>query len=169
MQITTRALLLGGVIVALMIAPSVEAAQQTARRDSERRIRCESSDGAVKRCVVDTRRGVHLLQELSNGVCAEGRSWGVEVDAIWVRDDCRAEFLADLGGRGVDSGYSDRVVRCESRDGRWNQCRAETSTGLEIVRQVSKNPCIRNQSWGWDKGGVWVSGGCRAEFRARHD
>ena len=166
MQITTRALLLGGVIVALMVAPSVKAAQETVRRDSERRVRCESTDGAVRRCPVDTRRGVRLLQELSKGVCVEGRSWGVEVDAIWVRDGCRAEFLSGFGGRGVDSGYSDRVVRCESREGRWNQCPAETSTGLEMVRQLSKNPCIRGQNWGWDKSGVWVSGGCRAEFRA---
>jgi hypothetical protein len=25
--------------------------------------------------------------------------------------------------------------------------------------------CIEDQNWGWDRRGVWVSDGCRAEFR----
>jgi hypothetical protein len=156
---------LGG-IATLVVAPAVEAAQETVRRDSERVLRCESGDGDVKRCLVDTRRGVRMLRELSETPCEEGRSWGVEAEAIWVRDGCRAEFLTGFGGSGIESGYSEKVVRCESRGGRWNQCPAETATGLEMVRQLSKNPCIRGQNWGWDKSGVWVSGGCRGEFRA---
>ena len=30
-----------------MVVPSIHAAQETTRRDSERRVRCESTDGAV--------------------------------------------------------------------------------------------------------------------------
>ncbi len=158
---------MGVAIVAMAIAPGADAAQEILRRDSERRVRCESNGDEVTRCAVDTRRGVRMLRQLSEKACTEGKTWGVGVDqdSIWVSQGCRAEFLTGFGGSGVSSGYSERVVRCESRGGRWNQCAFETAGGMELVRQLSKNPCIRGQNWGWDRSGVWVSGGCRAEFR----
>jgi hypothetical protein len=61
-------------------------------------------------------------------------------------------------------GYNGTVVRCESRDGRTERC----STGggdTQLVRQFSDNACIRNRTWGTDSRGIWVSSGCRAEFR----
>src|SRR5262249_1494500 len=128
--------------VAALSAPSAMAAQETSRRDSERMVRCESTDEAVKRCTVDTRRGVRMLRQLSEVPCGEGRSWGVDKDGIWVSHGCRAEFLTGFGGSGVNTGYSERVVRCESRGGRWNQCTIDTSGGMEMVRQLSKNPCV---------------------------
>ncbi|MFN2240619.1 MAG: DUF3011 domain-containing protein, partial [Thermoanaerobaculia bacterium] len=29
------------------------------------------------------------------------------------------------------------------------------------------SPCVRNQTWGEDRDGIWVDGGCRAEFAVR--
>jgi hypothetical protein len=61
-------------------------------------------------------------------------------------------------------GYNGTLVRCESRDGRTERC----STGggdTQLVRQLSDNACIRNRTWGTDSRGIWVSSGCRAEFR----
>jgi hypothetical protein len=61
-------------------------------------------------------------------------------------------------------GYNGTLVRCESRDGRTERC----STGggdTQLVRQFSDNACIRNRTWGTDSRGIWVSSGCRAEFR----
>ena len=54
--------------------------------------------------------------------------------------------------------------RCESNDGRTNYCNVDTRDGVVLVRQLSRGPCIEGQSWGWDRRGVWVSQGCRAEF-----
>lgn len=61
-------------------------------------------------------------------------------------------------------GYDDDLIRCESRDGRTERC--ETYGGnVQLVRQLSGTPCVRGRSWGTDSRGVWVSSGCRAEFR----
>lgn len=63
-----------------------------------------------------------------------------------------------------NSGYDDDVIRCESRDGRTERC--DTYGGdAQLVRQLSSNPCVRGRTWGTDSRGVWVSSGCRAEFR----
>lgn len=56
-------------------------------------------------------------------------------------------------------------VRCESHEGRWNQCPLPPGSGDTVMlRQLSRNACIRNNSWGTNAGGLWVSRGCRAEF-----
>ncbi len=56
-------------------------------------------------------------------------------------------------------------VRCESKDGRWQHCRLPEGKGdVMLLRQISRNACIRNNSWGVDDDGLWVARGCRAEF-----
>ena len=56
-------------------------------------------------------------------------------------------------------------VRCESKDGRWQHCRLPEGSGeVTMLRQLSRNACIRNNSWGVDAEGLWVARGCRAEF-----
>lgn len=61
-------------------------------------------------------------------------------------------------------GYNGTVVRCESRDGGLERCSAYGGE-IELVRQFSNSPCVRGRTWGSDSRGIWVSGGCRAEFR----
>jgi len=63
-------------------------------------------------------------------------------------------------------GYSAEVVRCQSRDLGWVHCAMDTRTGVELVRQLSDNACVRGSEWGTDRTGVWVTLGCRAEFRS---
>jgi hypothetical protein len=58
----------------------------------------------------------------------------------------------------------DEVVRCESRDYRQVYCDIDTRGGVRIVNQLSDTACVRGRTWNWDRRGVWVSGGCRAEF-----
>lgn len=53
---------------------------------------------------------------------------------------------------------------CESNDGRYRECRADTRGGVQLVRQISRTQCIQGQSWGSNRNGVWVDRGCRAEF-----
>lgn len=57
------------------------------------------------------------------------------------------------------------LVRCESWDNRTNHCRVDTRGGVVLVNQLSRSGCWEGSTWGWDRGGIWVSGGCRAEFR----
>ena len=62
------------------------------------------------------------------------------------------------------NGSDGDIVRCESRDGRTSRCNAYGGDA-QLVRQLSDTACIRNRNWGIDYQGLWVSGGCRAEFR----
>ncbi|HEY5804334.1 MAG TPA: DUF3011 domain-containing protein [Lysobacter sp.] len=64
-----------------------------------------------------------------------------------------------------DNGYSNaQTVRCDSNDNRYRQCAADTRSGARLLRQYSKNACVEGRTWGYDRSGVWVDGGCRAEF-----
>lgn len=62
-----------------------------------------------------------------------------------------------------DNDYDGSVVRCESRDNRTERC-AVGGGDIRLVRQLSSNACVRGRNWGTDSRGIWVSGGCRAEF-----
>ncbi|WP_462116761.1 DUF3011 domain-containing protein, partial [Lysobacter xanthus] len=54
--------------------------------------------------------------------------------------------------------------RCESEDGRERTCGINGRGDVRFVRQLSRAACIEGRSWGVDRRGVWVDGGCRAEF-----
>ncbi|MEO7052283.1 MAG: DUF3011 domain-containing protein [Rhodanobacter sp.] len=56
-----------------------------------------------------------------------------------------------------------RTVRCESNDGKFNHCNMPWRDA-ELVKQESKGACIRGQSWGVDREGLWVDRGCRGIF-----
>lgn len=127
-------------------------------------VRCESTDGRTRECPADTSRGVRLVRQISRAACVEGQSWGYGRGGVWVTQGCRAEFASGYGSsrRG---GYGAQVLRCESNDGRRKLCPADARGGAALVRQLSRSPCVRNQTWGANQRGVWVSQGCRAEFR----
>ena len=49
-------------------------------------------------------------------------------------------------------------------DNRTRYCNVDTRYGVQIVRQLSRDPCVEGRSWGMTQNSVWVSRGCRAEF-----
>lgn len=55
------------------------------------------------------------------------------------------------------------TIRCESINGKFNRC-AVPWRNAELARQESKGACIRGQSWGVDRQGLWVDRGCRGLF-----
>jgi hypothetical protein len=57
-------------------------------------------------------------------------------------------------------------VTCESQNGRQNVCAMDTRGGVRITKYYSLSPCEQGQTWGVTRGGVWVSGGCRATFQS---
>lgn len=70
-------------------------------------------------------------------------------------------------GNGYGNGYgqgNQQSLTCESRENRTSHCSADIRRGAQLVRQLSSSACVEGRSWGWDRSGVWVSGGCRAEF-----
>lgn len=58
-------------------------------------------------------------------------------------------------------------VRCNSDDGRRHYCDIDTSRGVRLSRQISGSACVEGSTWGYDRRGVWVDRGCRAEFISR--
>ena len=58
-----------------------------------------------------------------------------------------------------------RHVVCESISNRYQFCRVDTRGGVQLQRQLSNSACRQNQTWGYDRNGIWVDRGCRAEFR----
>lgn len=161
-----RASILALTVGAVATAGSLEAMAQDHGRYRDAVVLCESHDGRPQQCAADTRRSeVRLLRQISRSDCIEGRTWGVTRGGIWVGDGCRAEFLVIERHRAKPSTPVSDFIRCESNNGRSNHCPANTRRGVELVRQLSRSPCIRGQNWGWNERGIWVSGGCRAEFR----
>jgi hypothetical protein len=60
------------------------------------------------------------------------------------------------------AGY--QTIYCASDDGKRRYCGADTRGGVQLVRQRSGSPCDRGRTWGYDRNGIWVDRGCRAEF-----
>lgn len=134
-------------------------------------VTCESQNGDRQVCTTRTRGGVAIAQQLSQSSCIQGRSWGYDDNSIWVDQGCRAQFVIGSGRRdpGMRSARLDRLVTCESIDGKPARCSADTSGGVQVVRQISDSSCGFGREWGYDADGIWVSGGCRAEFAVRSD
>jgi len=59
---------------------------------------------------------------------------------------------------------AEETVRCESNSGRYQYCRAWTDNRVRLTRQLSSTHCRMHDNWGYDRNGVWVDRGCRAEF-----
>lgn len=138
-------------------------------RTGGRLVVCESQDGQRHVCVGKTGGNVAVVRQLSRSSCVQGRSWGYDGESIWVDEGCRAEFL--VGGNRADPGRTverlDELVLCESIDGKPARCPADTTAGVQVVRQISKRSCAFGRDWGYDDEGIWVMDGCRAEFAVR--
>lgn len=134
------------------------------------RVVCESINDNRQVCPADTGSGVVLAQRLSKTNCVQGENWGVDFDRemVWVDHGCRAEFI--LGGAANVPNPAvplDVPVICESENGKRINCKADTSAGVQIVRQLSDSACGYGREWGYDANGIWVTKGCRAEFVVR--
>lgn len=133
--------------------------------DAQTLLICESKNNVRHTCELDARgRMVTVNQQLSENPCVVGKSWGVNRNrkSIWVDDGCRAEFL--VGTATVAHPAFAPRVRCQSINNGRTHCAADTSYGVQLARQISRNGCVRGEDWGFDENGVWVNHGCRADF-----
>jgi hypothetical protein len=61
-----------------------------------------------------------------------------------------------------------QTITCGSGPhGRRNYCAADTRGGVVIVQKRSPRDCTQGRQWGFDAGGIWVEGGCVADFEVR--
>lgn len=132
---------------------------------NERTLVCESLNGNVARCPIATAYGVRLTRQLGRADCALGRDWGFDKDGIWVKNDCRAEFTVGGYQSALTPAATTTRLVCESGPhAARNHCAADTTYGVMLARQLGGPSCVRGETWGTDGTGIWVSGGCRAEF-----
>jgi hypothetical protein len=54
-------------------------------------------------------------------------------------------------------------LRCESRNGKYQQCDVPTSNRVELLSKIS-GKCNLGRQWGFSEDYIWVMNGCRAEF-----
>lgn len=62
-------------------------------------------------------------------------------------------------------GFAQEIITCTSDGYRYRYCSARTDYRVTLTRQLSGTRCIRGETWGFDRNGVWVDRGCAAEFR----
>jgi Protein of unknown function (DUF3011) len=138
------------------------------------RLVCESGRRRMVRCPARTEGRVRLVQQLSDAPCVEGRTWGYDWGEVWVDEGCRAAFLVGRAATGApregevawDGGRGgDRMVTCESAERRYRRCPVRTGGRVDLLRRRSTADCVEGRSWGYDRSGVWVDQGCRADFR----
>jgi hypothetical protein len=141
------------------------------RRRYTQTVLCESSDGHRHQCLADTSYGVELARQLSKNGCVFNRDWGYDRNSVWVANGCRAEFSVGSGRswQNNQQAMATSSVRCESPNNKRQQCRAETRYGVQVGRQLSDTACIRGKNWDYDRDGIWVWGGCRADFNVAVD
>jgi len=138
--------------------------------DNGYNVYCASDNGRRAVCPTDTRGGVQLVRKRSDASCDYGRDWGYDRRGVWVDRGCRADFRIGGGGSGGGGGGWQpgggglQVVTCASDDMRRNVCRVNTNGGVRLVRQRSDADCVFQRTWGYDRGGIWVDRGCRADF-----
>jgi hypothetical protein len=57
------------------------------------------------------------------------------------------------------------VVRCESNNGRYKECRTPFRGPVVLVQQLSDARCVPGRTYGTTQAGrIWVNRGCRGEF-----
>jgi len=124
-------------------------------------IRCTSDDGGKKYCAADTSHGVRLVKRWSKDIpCVRYGDWDYDEKGIWVDHGCDVEFA--LGPETPTAGGG-KILTCTS-DGGKKYCDAHTGRGVRLVKQRSEAPCKKDVTWGYDGLGIWVDGGCSADF-----
>lgn len=154
-------------VVLLLLRTTPVLAQSGTTNQEGRMLTCASDDGGRHYCSADTSRGVRMVNQRSGSSCVQGQTWGYDRQGIWVDRGCRADF--ELGRRrqwfnpGGQSG-SGNTITCSSDDGGRHYCDADTRGGVQMVQQRSGSPCEQGRTWGYDRRGIWVDRGCRADF-----
>jgi hypothetical protein len=147
-------------------------------------ISCSSDDGRRHYCPAESQGRIRLSRQRSESPCQEGYSWGSDGRGVWVDHGCRADFAIEGGGGGWDRGRDrdwdrdrdqgrdynrgggqDQVVSCSSDDMHRHYCPADTRGGVQLLKQHSDSSCRQGYSWGYDRRGIWVDHGCRADFQ----
>jgi hypothetical protein len=130
-------------------------------------VSCGSPQHRMLRCAVPGNwRGVRMVQQTSKSACIEGRTWGFDRGSVWVDRGCGGVFAAAGGWQPGPGWNREFVVSCGSPQYRRYFCQVDVGARghVRLQRQNSDAACIEGRTWGWNRAGVWVDGGCEAVF-----
>jgi len=125
-------------------------------------VTCESVRDEYNYCPADTQSNVRVSEEFSRSLCVLGKTWGYDRNGVWVQGGCRAAFA--YGRASTEEGGAQTSIRCESHDQEFRYCPADTRSLVRIAAEHSRSACVLGRTWGYDRNGIWVQGGCRATF-----
>lgn len=127
---------------------------------------CSSEDRRYEECRTPFRGRARIIQQISETRCIENNTWGQRQGLVWVTRGCRARFGEDPDNEWSNDGNwgNGQRITCESREGRYRECRTNFRGKARIHRQLSSNSCTMGRDWGSRPGLIWVKNGCRAEF-----
>jgi hypothetical protein len=138
-------------------------------------VNCSAPQNGQVFCPAPNDGRVTLVSSSGSQQCVEGYTWRADSSGIHVRNGCNGRFnyyRLDSGGGGwrpPPGGWEPAQpieLTCESRSHRWASCPVYIQGSVQLVRQISNSPCIRNQTWGQLRNdAIWVSNGCRARFQ----
>lgn len=125
------------------------------RQDQERVIGQEYSEQARGRRIPDDQLRFYIDQ-------VNRSNWGFS--------RIKQDIATSLGGNG-NGGWNPgpgpgngASVQCESDNNRRRECRTGFRGRAILIQNISQTRCVEGQNWGQQRGAVWVSSGCRAEF-----
>jgi hypothetical protein len=133
---------------------------------NQRSVICSSKDRRYFECAAPFRGRARVVQQISDTRCIEDNNWGQRRGMIWVDRGCRARFGEDPARNWDNDGNfgNGQRITCESREGRYRECRTNFRGQARLFRQLSSSACVVGRDWGSRPGQVWVDNGCRAEF-----
>ena len=162
-MVSTKNLIQLGLVIAALAVFVPRSVAQT--------VSCSSDDGKRHYCSTNAPGRIRMVQQRSESACREGYSWGQDDRGVWVDHGCRADFAVDerrhddhYRGDGYSGGHG-QVVSCSSDDMHRHYCQADTRGGVQLIKQHSDASCRQGGSWGFDRRGIWVDHGCRADFQ----
>lgn len=154
------------------------------------RINCYSSGDRTTTCdLPPNTQSVTYLGPDRSGRCREGDTWRRRGNQIQVTGGCGGTFEAVTygsgggnwggsgstggswggsggswgGSGGSNQGFAGEVT-CRSRDGRTEECYANTQGRVVMLQQYSSSPCREGQTWRYDRNTITVRNGCQARF-----
>ena len=93
--------------------------------DTRYTVRYESDQGRRRDCQAPVAARLTLLRQISDAPCIEGQTWGSHFNGqVWVSGGCRGDFGPAQGWVNPDYGTAANAYRCESEQGRHQECRA---------------------------------------------
>lgn len=165
--------------LALGLAPAAAASNTM-------RINCYSNPNSSRTCdLPPNTQSISYMGPDRTGKCREGDTWRRRGNDLWVSDGCGGVFEVvtysggsgggsgggwggsgggGWGGSGGSGGGFAGEITCRSRDGRQEECYANTNNRVQMLQQYSSSPCIEGSTWRYSRNSIIVRNGCQARF-----